>query len=299
MSNQRHTSLIQRRTAYLRKAARQLEKLFEEAGYSLPRYRVHCTDLGCESDGQQPSAGFIPEKPSLETGTVVGSCHRQQNPKIASVIEVSVRLNDPIEALAVLVHELCHLVTSFDDGHGPEFQSAMAKLGLTGNPTATVPTRQLRKKLARIAIGLGQYPQERDLQLLRHQVKGGSVKSWANTQHPVKLGSLTNLPATTGSLLGGGVGRQGRAVSRLEASTSYEIALTQSRAAVIAERGRSATRALESVAIDAAQSAVAVTSTAVALSQACPAAEPILRSITEQAGLALGRVVSNTGRDLT
>jgi hypothetical protein len=89
-----------------------------------------------------------------------------------------------------------------------------------------------------------------------------------------------------------------RDLSRIERSATRDVAVVRSRAHVIAERGRANTRAIEEVALDAMESGTSVARHAVMLANACPVAEPMLRSITEQAGWALGRVVSDAAKDL-
>lgn len=89
-----------------------------------------------------------------------------------------------------------------------------------------------------------------------------------------------------------------RDFARLERATTQEIALVQSRALVAAERGRANAGAVESVAIDAMQAGTQVARHASILAGSCPVAEPMLRMVVEQTGLALGQIVSDTARDL-
>jgi hypothetical protein len=106
----------------------------------------------------------------------------------------------------------------------------------------------------------------------------------------------SNLPALAGSTLL--AGRHGRDLARVERSVSREVAVAHGRAQVVAERGRVNAMAIESVALDAMQSGTQVARHAAVLAGACLVAEPMLRAITEQAGLALGQVVSDTARAL-
>lgn len=104
-----------------------------------------------------------------------------------------------------------------------------------------------------------------------------------------------NLPSLLSSV--GQMTRSGqRDLARIECTTQRDVALVRSRAHVIAERGRANVRAVENVALDAMASGTAVARHAVALANACPVAEPMLRSIMEQTGLALGRIVSDAAK---
>lgn len=105
---------------------------------------------------------------------------------------------------------------------------------------------------------------------------------------PSLLGAANNLATPPGR----------RDLARVERTVSRDVALVRGKAQVLAERGRASTRAIEDVALDAMDAGTAVARHAVALANSCPMAEPMLRSITEQTGLALGRVVSDTAKDL-
>lgn len=89
-----------------------------------------------------------------------------------------------------------------------------------------------------------------------------------------------------------------RELARIERGAGRDVAVVRAHAYVAAERGRANVRAVEEVALDAMQAGTSVARHAVALAHACPVAEPMLRSITEQTGLALGRIVGDTARDL-
>lgn len=78
-------------------------------------------------------------------------------------IFISPTLSDPVEVGGVLVHELLHsaLESKYPDkhvSHGPIFAKAMAGLGLTGKPTATGESAELKRELKAMARKLGKYP---------------------------------------------------------------------------------------------------------------------------------------------
>lgn len=76
-------------------------------------------------------------------------------------IVVSHQVSDGHAALAVLVHECCHVATwkqDESDDHGPAFQAVQAAVGLTGGATDATPGDALHAQLVAIADGLGDYP---------------------------------------------------------------------------------------------------------------------------------------------
>lgn len=89
-----------------------------------------------------------------------------------------------------------------------------------------------------------------------------------------------------------------RDLARVERAVSRDVAQVQGKARVLTERGLANSRAIEEVGCDALRSGAAITQTAVHLASACPAAEPMLRNIVAESGMALGRVVSDLSRDL-
>lgn len=67
-------------------------------------------------------------------------------------------LVDPIEVLAVLIHELIHASDDCASKHGGHFRKCAKAIGLEGKMTATVPGDALRRILAEVADELGEYP---------------------------------------------------------------------------------------------------------------------------------------------
>lgn len=70
---------------------------------------------------------------------------------------ISPIIDDPIQALEVLAHELVHACTP-GDGHGAAFKSLATRIGLTGRMTATVAGPELRSQLETLAGFLGAFP---------------------------------------------------------------------------------------------------------------------------------------------
>jgi len=67
-------------------------------------------------------------------------------------------LDNPVDVIAVLAHELIHVEAGIACGHRGRFASVARAIGLTGPMTATVPGDELRGKLQRIVAELGVYP---------------------------------------------------------------------------------------------------------------------------------------------
>jgi hypothetical protein len=67
-------------------------------------------------------------------------------------------LDNPVDVIAVLAHELIHVEAGIACGHRGRFASVARAIGLTGPMTATVPGDELRGKLQRIVADLGIYP---------------------------------------------------------------------------------------------------------------------------------------------
>jgi hypothetical protein len=63
---------------------------------------------------------------------------------------------DPIDVLAIVIHELVH--ASGQQGHGKEFKTVAIALGLTGKMTATTAGPELTSTLAEIVKDLPAYP---------------------------------------------------------------------------------------------------------------------------------------------
>ncbi len=71
-------------------------------------------------------------------------------------IAVSPAVKEPVEVLAILVHELIHALGI--NGHGADFKKPAQALGLEGKMRATVAGADLIKDLTQVAKLLGPYP---------------------------------------------------------------------------------------------------------------------------------------------
>jgi Peptidase family M48 len=70
-------------------------------------------------------------------------------------------LDDPLEVVAVLAHELGHAALGHKVGHRKPFARLMAKLGLEGPATATVPGDAFRTWATPVLRALGPLPHAR------------------------------------------------------------------------------------------------------------------------------------------
>jgi len=73
-------------------------------------------------------------------------------------IFISPVLKDPVEVLAVLVHELCHCAVGVEAGHKGKFPKCAKALGLEGKMTETVAGENLKEQLQAVADEVGKYP---------------------------------------------------------------------------------------------------------------------------------------------
>lgn len=138
--------MITTREAWLIAATDAMRPWFADAGYTLPgELRL--------------SIGF-PSKSALSSKKKrIGECwYATTSQDGYHHLFISPLLGDPIEVLAVLVHELGHVVVGAAGGHKAPFKAMMAKLGLEGKATATVAGDALRARLNALLMEIGNYP---------------------------------------------------------------------------------------------------------------------------------------------
>ena len=117
--------------------------VFGEHEISVPQVRI--------------SVGF-PGGPGKKSG-VIGQCWNTgatEDGRPAIFIHPS--LNDRVEILGCMVHELIHAVDDCASGHKGSFVKMFRLLGMTGKPTQCAVGDELRVKLKDIATRLGVYP---------------------------------------------------------------------------------------------------------------------------------------------
>lgn len=131
------------REAYLTDAVVEIAALFANIGEALPAVRV--------------SVGFAGGRG--KKNTVIGQCWKASAAAdgVAQVF-VSPVLDDAVQVLAVLVHELVHAVDDCQSGHKGRFAQMAKALGLEGKMTATTAGAALTASLEAIVANLGTYP---------------------------------------------------------------------------------------------------------------------------------------------
>lgn len=135
------------RETWLEGATRALRPLFESKGHPYPAtpVRVSCS---------------LPSKSALSAkARRIGECWSPSASKDGTTeIFVSPTIDDPVEVLEILVHELVHYVVGVEHGHRKPFGKCARAVGLEGRLTSTHAGSDLRLTLKRIAERLGAYP---------------------------------------------------------------------------------------------------------------------------------------------
>ena len=93
-------------------------------------------------------------------GKPIGQCWDKSvsGDKERAHIFISPELTDPVEVLAVLLHEMVHASVGTQCGHRGPFRKVAIATGLEGKMTATVPGAFLTSRLELISESLGDYP---------------------------------------------------------------------------------------------------------------------------------------------
>jgi hypothetical protein len=134
------------REEWLLKATEQLKPAFLETGAEIPeKVRVTC---GWPSHGGRGTKK-----------RVTGECWPAKKSRDAHFeIFISPTMDNPIEVLGTLIHELVHAAVGLDQGHKAAFRTAATALGLTGKMTATEVGEELEGRLHDLSAKLGDYP---------------------------------------------------------------------------------------------------------------------------------------------
>lgn len=132
---------IMNREQYLNKCVTALKPIF--AGFKVPQINVSCS---------WPGGGG-------NTSKTVGQCWSTSASDAGiNEIFISPKIDDSVETLDILVHELCHAVDDCQHGHRRQFTAIMRSVGLEGKPTSTIAGERLHAELIKIADKLGTYP---------------------------------------------------------------------------------------------------------------------------------------------
>jgi hypothetical protein len=145
--------VISTREQWLERATEILgEKLFKQAGYTLPKVRVSVGFPGGGSARKRIGEHWHP---------------KASNDGISQIF-ISPIKDDSIQVLDILVHELVHAIHP-DAGHGKLFKQCAVAVGLTGQMRTTDAGPELRAKLEALVSEIGPYPHSK--LNLRHRSK--------------------------------------------------------------------------------------------------------------------------------
>jgi hypothetical protein len=136
------------REVWLNRAVDLLQPVFDGRGYEIPPCRV--------------SVGFPSMRALTATSCRIGECWDKEASadKIAQIF-ISPLIDDvtgPAGVLAILAHELIHVIFGSVEGHGKKFGACARAIGLEGKLTSTTAGPELQKQFRVIAKSLGAYP---------------------------------------------------------------------------------------------------------------------------------------------
>ena len=141
---------IQTREQWLHQAVKAVTPIFSEKGYVVPKVNVSC--------------GF----PSTGKDRHIGQCWSSESSEgEINEIFVSPKLDDPVEVLDTLIHELVHAVDNCKNSHGTEFKKIALSVGLQGKMRQASAGEKLKERLKEISSKLSPYPHKK----LKLQVK--------------------------------------------------------------------------------------------------------------------------------
>lgn len=133
------------REEYLSLAALEMSPLFGTFGANWEKIRITC--------------GFPHKNGVARRQKRIGECWPQEaSNDLANEIMVSPIIDNAIEAMAVLAHELVHAAVGNEHGHKGPFRRLATAIGLEGKMTATSASEGLKSYLECVADKLGPYP---------------------------------------------------------------------------------------------------------------------------------------------
>ena len=138
MSNENKTT----RELWLQNAVDLVSPIFKNKGYTIPKVQVSC---GFPSTGNKSKhVGQCWGKSSTNDGT--------------NQLFISPVLDEPVQVLDTLVHELVHAIDDCMHHHGPEFKKIATDVGLQGLMREASAGPWLLEQLTTISRQLGKYP---------------------------------------------------------------------------------------------------------------------------------------------
>ena len=132
------------REQWLNSAVEVLKPIFTEKGYIVPKVNVSC--------------GF----PSTGKDRHIGQCWSKETSEAdVNEIFISPKLDEPIDVLDTLAHELVHAVDNCKNSHGTEFKKIALSIGLEGKMRQAAAGEKLKARLKEMAMALGEYPHKK------------------------------------------------------------------------------------------------------------------------------------------
>ena len=130
------------REIWLHNAVDLVSTIFKNKGYTIPKVKVSC---GFPSTGNKSKH--------------IGQCWgRSSTTEGVNQLFISPVLDEPVQVLDTLVHELVHAIDDCVHHHGPEFKKIATDVGLQGNMREATAGAWLKEQLTTIAKQLGKYP---------------------------------------------------------------------------------------------------------------------------------------------
>jgi hypothetical protein len=150
VANQGPAKLIhETREAWLRAGADVMTPWFDEAGKPL-------------TAPIRLSIGFPSARGLSTKNRAIGECWAVTSSKDKTAeIFISPLLDDPLEVLAVVLHEMAHAVLGPKVGHRKPFAKLVKTLGLDGKATATTPGLLFMDRIKPVLADLGPLPHHR------------------------------------------------------------------------------------------------------------------------------------------
>jgi hypothetical protein len=137
------------REAWLTLATSMLRPRFDAAGFSIP-------------DNVRVTCGFPSKAATSRKNRRIGECWDSgRSDDQTFEIFVSPVIADPLEAAAILAHELVHATVGLKHAHRGPFKRCATAIGLDGPMTATVAGAAFREWFGAVAADLGPYPHAR------------------------------------------------------------------------------------------------------------------------------------------
>ena len=130
------------REHWLQNAVDMVEPIFKNKGYKIPKIQVSC---GFPSTGNKTKH--------------IGQCWgRSSTSDGVNQLFISPILDEPVQVLDTLIHELVHAIDDCIHHHGPEFKKIATDVGLQGPMREASAGPWLKEHLIGIAKQLGKYP---------------------------------------------------------------------------------------------------------------------------------------------